>query len=168
MPRSSASGRVEEARFETTVRDLDGGTGILKLTVASYYRPSGENIHHFTECQRHRRQVGRLSRAPGMEVKAHAPRDFVSWFIRPAFGAATERLLPRATARPMSRRPLTTRKRRKPPIPSPQEKERQPRRLRKERPSRNPKSGTASIRVQFADKQLGRRRRSRFASDWPS
>jgi carboxyl-terminal processing protease len=27
--------------------DLDGGNSVLKLTVASYYRPSGENIHKF-------------------------------------------------------------------------------------------------------------------------
>ena len=27
--------------------DLDGGKSVLKLTVASYYRPSGENIHRF-------------------------------------------------------------------------------------------------------------------------
>ena len=27
--------------------DLDGGNSVLKLTVASYYRPSGENIHRF-------------------------------------------------------------------------------------------------------------------------
>jgi carboxyl-terminal processing protease len=27
--------------------ELDGGNSVLKLTVASYYRPSGENIHRF-------------------------------------------------------------------------------------------------------------------------
>ena len=58
--------------------DLDGGNSILKLTVASYYRPSGENIHRFKNAKT--TDKWGVSPNPGMEVKL-SHRDFVNWFI---------------------------------------------------------------------------------------
>ena len=58
--------------------DLEGGTSILKLTVASYYRPSGENIHRFKNAKT--TDKWGVSPDPGMEVKL-SHRDFVTWFI---------------------------------------------------------------------------------------
>jgi carboxyl-terminal processing protease len=58
--------------------DLDGGNSILKLTVASYYRPSGENIHRFKNAKT--TDKWGVSPDPGMEVKLNH-RDFVNWFI---------------------------------------------------------------------------------------
>ncbi len=58
--------------------DLDGGSSILKLTVASYYRPSGENIHRFKNAKT--TDKWGVSPDPGMEVKLNH-RDFVNWFI---------------------------------------------------------------------------------------
>jgi carboxyl-terminal processing protease len=58
--------------------DLDGGSSILKLTVASYYRPSGENIHRFKNAK----TTDKWGVSPdlGMEVKLNH-REFVNWFI---------------------------------------------------------------------------------------
>jgi carboxyl-terminal processing protease len=58
--------------------DLDGGNSILKLTVASYYRPSGENIHRFP----HAKPTDKwgVSPNPGMDVKL-SQRDFIAWYI---------------------------------------------------------------------------------------
>ena len=47
--------------------DLDGGNSVLKLTVASYYRPSGENIHRFKNAKT--TDKWGVSPDPGMEVK---------------------------------------------------------------------------------------------------
>jgi carboxyl-terminal processing protease len=58
--------------------DLDGGSSILKLTVASYYRPSGENIHRFKNAKT--TDKWGVSPDPGMEVKL-SHREFVNWFI---------------------------------------------------------------------------------------
>ena len=58
--------------------DLDGGNSILKLTVASYYRPSGENIHRFKNAKT--TDKWGVSPDPGMEVKL-THREFVTWFI---------------------------------------------------------------------------------------
>ena len=58
--------------------DLDGGSSVLKLTVASYYRPSGENIHRFKNAKP--TDKWGVSPDSGMEVKL-AHRDFVNWFI---------------------------------------------------------------------------------------
>ena len=58
--------------------DLDGGSSILKLTVASYYRPSGENIHRFKNAKA--TDKWGVSPDAGMEVKL-SHRDFVNWFI---------------------------------------------------------------------------------------
>jgi carboxyl-terminal processing protease len=57
--------------------DLDGGKSVLKLTVASYYRPSGENIHRF----RNSRPTDKwgVSPDPKLEVKlVHS--EFIRWF----------------------------------------------------------------------------------------
>ncbi len=58
--------------------DLDGGSSILKLTVASYYRPSGENIHRFKNAKT--TDKWGVSPDAGMEVKLNH-RDFINWFI---------------------------------------------------------------------------------------
>ena len=58
--------------------DLDGGNSILKLTVASYYRPSGENIHRFKNAKT--TDKWGVSPDPGMEVKL-SHREFITWFI---------------------------------------------------------------------------------------
>jgi carboxyl-terminal processing protease len=58
--------------------DLDGGNSVLKLTVASYYRPSGENIHRF----RNAKVTDKWGVSPdkGLEVKL-AHNDFIRWYI---------------------------------------------------------------------------------------
>jgi len=58
--------------------DLDGGNSVLKLTVASYYRPSGENIHRF----RNAKISDKWGVTPdkGLEVKL-APSEFGRWFV---------------------------------------------------------------------------------------
>ena len=58
--------------------DLDGGNSVLKLTVASYYRPSGENIHRF----RNAKTSDKWGVTPdkGLEVKL-APSEFMRWYM---------------------------------------------------------------------------------------
>jgi carboxyl-terminal processing protease len=57
--------------------DLDGGRSVLKLTVASYYRPSGENIHRFKNAKT--TDKWGVSPDPGAEVKLPT-REFIRWF----------------------------------------------------------------------------------------
>ena len=58
--------------------DLDGGNSVLKLTVASYYRPSGENIHKFKNAKNSDKWG--VSPDKGAEVKLpHS--EYVRWFI---------------------------------------------------------------------------------------
>jgi carboxyl-terminal processing protease len=57
--------------------DLDGGNSVLKLTVASYYRPSGENIHRFKNAKNSDKWG--VSPDPGAEVKLPM-REFIRWF----------------------------------------------------------------------------------------
>ena len=57
--------------------DLDGGNSVLKLTVASYYRPSGENIHRFKNAKT--TDKWGVSPDPGAEVKL-STREFINWF----------------------------------------------------------------------------------------
>jgi carboxyl-terminal processing protease len=57
--------------------DLDGGNSKLKLTVASYYRPSGENIHRFKTAKT--TDKWGVSPDPGSEVKLTGP-EFRRWF----------------------------------------------------------------------------------------
>jgi carboxyl-terminal processing protease len=58
--------------------DLQDGNSVLKLTVASYYRPSGENIHRF----RNAKPADKWGVSPdkGLEVKL-APNDYFNWFV---------------------------------------------------------------------------------------
>ncbi|MFI5457716.1 MAG: S41 family peptidase [Isosphaerales bacterium] len=58
--------------------DLDGGNSVLKLTVASYYRPSGENIHRFPNAKPSDKWG--VSPDKGLEVKL-APSEFMRWFV---------------------------------------------------------------------------------------
>ncbi len=57
--------------------ELEGGNSVLKLTVASYYRPSGENIHRFPNSKP--TDKWGVSPDPNMEVKLTI-RDFRRWF----------------------------------------------------------------------------------------
>jgi carboxyl-terminal processing protease len=58
--------------------DLDGGNSVLKLTVASYYRPSGENIHRFPNAK----STDKWGVTPdkGAEVKL-VPSEFMRWYV---------------------------------------------------------------------------------------
>jgi len=58
--------------------DLDGGNSVLKLTVASYYRPSGENIHRFPNAKPGDKWG--VTPDKGLEVKL-APSEFIRWFM---------------------------------------------------------------------------------------
>ncbi|MHB1558133.1 MAG: S41 family peptidase [Isosphaeraceae bacterium] len=58
--------------------ELDDGNSVLKLTVASYYRPSGENIHRFKNA-RVTDKWG-VSPDPGCEVKL-TPTEYHKWAI---------------------------------------------------------------------------------------
>jgi carboxyl-terminal processing protease len=58
--------------------DLDGGTSVLKLTVASYYRPSGENIHKFKNAKNSDKWG--VSPSEGAEVKL-PNSEYIRWFI---------------------------------------------------------------------------------------
>jgi carboxyl-terminal processing protease len=58
--------------------DLDGGNSVLKLTVASYYRPSGENIHRFRDSKL--TDKWGVTPDPGLEVKLDHS-EFVRWFV---------------------------------------------------------------------------------------
>src|SRR5262249_45431903 len=56
--------------------ELDDGNSVLKLTVASYYRPSGENIHRFKNAKS-TDQWG-VSPDKGYEAKL-SPREYGRW-----------------------------------------------------------------------------------------
>jgi carboxyl-terminal processing protease len=58
--------------------ELDDGNSVLKLTVASYYRPSGENIHRF----RHSKTSDKwgVSPDPGCEVKLGS-NEYFRWAL---------------------------------------------------------------------------------------
>jgi carboxyl-terminal processing protease len=56
--------------------DLDDGKSVLKLTVASYYRPSGENIHRF----RHSKTSDKWGVAPDKEGEVKlGPSEYFRW-----------------------------------------------------------------------------------------
>jgi carboxyl-terminal processing protease len=57
--------------------ELDDGNSVLKLTVASYYRPSGENIHRFKNAKT--TDKWGVSPDKGCEVKLNLG-DYVRWF----------------------------------------------------------------------------------------
>jgi carboxyl-terminal processing protease len=61
-----------------SILDLEDGYSVLKLTVASYYRPSGENIHRF----RNSKPSDKWGVTPdkGMEVKL-TPSEYIHWAL---------------------------------------------------------------------------------------
>jgi carboxyl-terminal processing protease len=58
--------------------ELDDGNSVLKLTVASYYRPSGENIHRFRTAKAGDKWG--VSPDPGCEVKL-STNEYIRWFL---------------------------------------------------------------------------------------
>jgi carboxyl-terminal processing protease len=60
------------------ILDLEDGYSVLKLTVASYYRPSGENIHRFRNAKLSDKWG--VSPDKGMEVKL-TPMEYRHWAI---------------------------------------------------------------------------------------
>ena len=60
------------------ILELEDGSSVLKLTVASYHRPNGDNIHRFRDSKSTDKWV--VSPNPGMEVNrpcrlpGHHPR----------------------------------------------------------------------------------------------
>ncbi len=79
--------------------ELDDGNSVLKLTVASYYRPSGENIHRFKNAKT--TDKWGVSPDKGCEVKLSLS-DYVRWFRgrRDRDLAAGHRRTPVEPARP--------------------------------------------------------------------
>jgi carboxyl-terminal processing protease len=60
------------------ILELEDGSSVLKLTVASYYRPSGENIHRFRNMKTSDKWG--VSPDPGSEVKL-SQGEYVRWFL---------------------------------------------------------------------------------------
>jgi carboxyl-terminal processing protease len=58
--------------------ELEDGNSVLKLTVATYQRPSGKNIHRFKNAKDS--EDWGVSPDPGLEVKL-SPRDYAAWFL---------------------------------------------------------------------------------------
>jgi carboxyl-terminal processing protease len=59
------------------ILELEDGNSVLKLTVASYYRPSGENIHRFRNAKPSDKWG--VTPNPGLEVKLTIP-EYIEWF----------------------------------------------------------------------------------------
>jgi carboxyl-terminal processing protease len=60
------------------ILELEDGSSVLKLTVASYHRPNGDNIHRFRDSKLSDKWG--VSPSPGMEVKL-TPTEYARWFI---------------------------------------------------------------------------------------
>jgi len=60
------------------ILELEDGSSVLKLTVASYHRPNGDNIHRFRDSKS--TDKWGVSPNPGMEVKL-TPSEYVKWFV---------------------------------------------------------------------------------------
>jgi carboxyl-terminal processing protease len=60
------------------ILELEDGSSVLKLTVASYHRPNGDNIHRFRDAKT--TDKWGVSPSPGMEVKL-TPSEYVRWFV---------------------------------------------------------------------------------------
>ncbi len=60
------------------ILELEDGSSVLKLTVASYHRPNGDNIHRFRDSKS--TDKWGVSPNPGMEVKL-SPSEYVKWFV---------------------------------------------------------------------------------------
>ncbi|MEJ7637439.1 MAG: S41 family peptidase [Singulisphaera sp.] len=61
------------------ILDLEDGNSVLKLTVATYFRPSGKNIHRFKDKDKEKDEWG-VSPNPGMEVKLSF-EDYKNWAL---------------------------------------------------------------------------------------
>jgi carboxyl-terminal processing protease len=60
------------------ILELEDGNSVLKLTVATYWRPSGKNIHRFKDAKES--EEWGVSPDPGLEVKL-TPADHFAWMI---------------------------------------------------------------------------------------
>jgi carboxyl-terminal processing protease len=60
------------------VINLEDGNSVLKLTVATYWRPSGKNIHRFKDAKE--TDEWGVSPDPGLEVKL-SPQEHYAWAI---------------------------------------------------------------------------------------
>jgi carboxyl-terminal processing protease len=60
------------------ILELEDGSSVLKLTVASYHRPNGDNIHRFRDAKT--TDKWGVSPSPGMEVKL-TPSEYRNWFL---------------------------------------------------------------------------------------
>ena len=60
------------------ILDLEDGNSVLKLTVATYWRPSGKNIHRFKDAKD--TDEWGVSPDPGLEVKL-TPAEHFAWAI---------------------------------------------------------------------------------------
>ena len=58
--------------------ELEDGNSVLKLTVASYHRPNGDNIHRFRDSKT--TDKWGVSPNPGMEIKL-SPSEYIKWFV---------------------------------------------------------------------------------------
>lgn len=58
--------------------ELEDGSSVLKLTVATYWRPSGRNIHRFKDAKD--TDEWGVSPSEGLEVK-YSPEEYVRWAI---------------------------------------------------------------------------------------
>jgi len=58
------------------ILDLENGNSVLKLTVATYWRPSGKNIHRFKDAKES--DDWGVKPNPGMEVK-YTPEEHYAW-----------------------------------------------------------------------------------------
>ena len=59
--------------------DLEDGNSVLKLTVATYQRPSGKNIHRFKNAKES--DEWGVSPDPGLRGQAHAQPSIRHWFV---------------------------------------------------------------------------------------
>ena len=60
------------------ILDLEDGNSVLKLTVATYWRPSGKNIHRFKNAKE--TDEWGVSPNPGLEVKLNR-EEYTNWFL---------------------------------------------------------------------------------------
>ena len=60
------------------ILDLEDGDSVLKLTVATYWRPSGKNIHRFKNAKE--TDEWGVSPNPGLDVKLD-PKEYRDWFL---------------------------------------------------------------------------------------
>ena len=60
------------------ILDLEDGNSVLKLTVATYWRPSGKNIHRFKNAKE--TDEWGVTPNPGMEVKL-SREEYHDWFL---------------------------------------------------------------------------------------